>query len=143
MPFKIAFFMWKVWKGRIQMDDFFKRLGYCLPSRCWCCSEPAKETMSHVFFKSFVAYTVWYYFMVNAGISINGMSLQQAMAKCWIVQVVPRLKPIFQALPSIILWELWKRRNCQKHGEMVTISRIIYQISTSLQSLVKIRKPSI
>ncbi|XP_075080326.1 uncharacterized protein LOC142165846 [Nicotiana tabacum] len=28
LPFKIAFFMWKVWKRRIPLDDFFKWLGY-------------------------------------------------------------------------------------------------------------------
>ncbi|XP_016482447.2 uncharacterized protein LOC107803276 [Nicotiana tabacum] len=89
LPFKIVFFMWKVWKGRIPLDDFFKSTYsvLLLHGKCW---------NFH-----------------------NGMSLQQAIAKCWTVQVVPRLKPIFQALPSIILWELWKRRNCQKHGEMV------------------------
>nr|XP_016455996.1 PREDICTED: uncharacterized protein LOC107780002 [Nicotiana tabacum] len=41
------------------------------------------------------------------------------------------------------MWELWKRRNSHKYGEVVTISRVIYQVSTTLQSLVKVRKPTL
>ncbi|XP_075105034.1 uncharacterized protein LOC142179115 [Nicotiana tabacum] len=28
LPFKIAFFMWKMWKNKLPLDDFFRRLGY-------------------------------------------------------------------------------------------------------------------
>lgn len=74
-------------------------------------------------FRSYVARTVWYYFHANAGISMVGLSLQQAMVKCWTLQVLLRLKPVFQALPSVILWEFWKRRNSYKHRDVVTITR--------------------
>ncbi|XP_075103851.1 uncharacterized protein LOC142178409 [Nicotiana tabacum] len=36
LPFKIAFFMWKVWKNKLPLDDFFRRLGYLIASKCWC-----------------------------------------------------------------------------------------------------------
>lgn len=106
LPFKIALFMWKVWKGKLPLDDYFRRLGYFMPSRCWCCINPEEETMSHVFFRSYAAHSVWYYFLSNVGIAMEGLSLQQAVVKCWTIQVILGLKPIFQALPSIILWEL-------------------------------------
>lgn len=112
-----------------------------MPSRCWCCLNPDKETLVRVFYRSYAAHIVWYYFLSNAGISMEGLSLHQAITKCWTAQVVPRLKPIFQALPTIILWELWKRRNNYKHGEIDSISRVIYQVSSTLQALVKVRKP--
>nr|XP_009784530.1 PREDICTED: uncharacterized protein LOC104232953 [Nicotiana sylvestris] len=76
LPFKISFFMWKLWK----------------------------------------ALKVWSYFYSHAGLSLEGLPLHQAIVKCWTTKVIPRLKPIFQALPSIIVWELWKRRNNNKHG---------------------------
>lgn len=60
--------------------------------------------------------------------------------KCWTLKTIPRLQPIFQALPSIITWELWKRRNSYKHGDVVTMNGVIYQVSTTIQSLVKLRK---
>lgn len=40
LPFKIAFFMCKVWKAKLPLDDFMRRLGYFMPYRCWCCAEP-------------------------------------------------------------------------------------------------------
>nr|XP_016493380.1 PREDICTED: uncharacterized protein LOC107812734 [Nicotiana tabacum] len=104
LPFKIAFFMWKIWKGKLPLDDTFRRMGYFMSSRCWCCLNPDEETLAHVFYRSYAAYT---------------------------------------ALPSIILWELWKRRNRYKHGEVVSISIVIYQVSSTFQALVKVRKPSL
>lgn len=114
-----------------------------MPSRCWCYANPDEETLGHLFFRSYAATKVWSYFFSFAGLSLEGLNLHQAVVKCWTVQVVPRLKPIFQALPCIIIWELWKRRNNYKHGDSVTISRVIYQVSFTLQSLVKVRKPGI
>ncbi|XP_075100004.1 uncharacterized protein LOC142176387 [Nicotiana tabacum] len=143
LPFKIAFFMWKIWKGKLPLDDYFRRLGYFMPSKCWCCSNPDEETTTHVFFRSYAARATWSYFLTNSGIAVEGLSLQQAILKCWTLQVLPRIKPIFQALPSIILWELWKRCNSYKHVDSVSVSRVIYQISSTLQALVKVRKPSI
>nr|XP_016491607.1 PREDICTED: uncharacterized protein LOC107811236 [Nicotiana tabacum] len=42
----------------------------------------------------------------DEGINMEGLSMQQTILKCWAAQVVPRLKPILQDLPSIIVWEL-------------------------------------
>lgn len=49
LPFKIPFFMWKVWKNKLPLDEFFKRLGYLMASRCWCCVQPEEETLTHFF----------------------------------------------------------------------------------------------
>ncbi|XP_060182538.1 uncharacterized protein LOC132612249 [Lycium barbarum] len=53
------------------------------------------------------------------------------------------IKPIFYAIPSIIVWELWKKRNGDKHRNKVSISRVIYQASTNTQQFVRLRKPCI
>lgn len=143
LPFKIYFFMGKVWKAKLPLDDFLKRLGYCMPSRCWCCTEPQEESLTHLFFTSNAAKLVWKYFLTIDGIRIEGLSIHQAIIKCWTASVIPRIKPIMQSLPSCIVWELWKRRNGYKYGEAVTISRVIYQVSSSLQALVRVRKPGI
>nr|XP_016466227.1 PREDICTED: uncharacterized protein LOC107788988 [Nicotiana tabacum] len=110
LPFKIAFFMWKVWKGKLPFDDYVRILRYFMPSKC---------------------------------INMEGLLMQQTILKCWAAQVVPRLKSILQALPLIIVWELWKRKNSYKYGEAVTVSRVIYQISSTLQDLVRLRKSSL
>ncbi|XP_070008763.1 uncharacterized protein [Nicotiana sylvestris] len=140
LPFKIAFFMWKVWKEKLPLDDFMKRVGYCMPSKCWCCVQPDEESLQHLFFRSETAKTTWKYFLSRAGIAVEGLTLHQAITKCWTANVCLRLKPVMQALPSCVVWELWKRRNSMKYGDVVTTSRVIYQVSSNLQALVKVRK---
>ncbi|XP_075107168.1 uncharacterized protein LOC142180139 [Nicotiana tabacum] len=34
LPFKISFFMWKVWRNKLPLDEFMRRLGYLMASRC-------------------------------------------------------------------------------------------------------------
>ncbi|XP_033509087.1 uncharacterized protein LOC142166776 [Nicotiana tabacum] len=128
LPFKVSFFMWKVWKNKLPLDDFFKRLGYLMASKCWCCVLPQEETMTHLFFTSHAARKVWNYFLTVAGINVDRLTFHQATVRCWTLQTVPRLKPIIQAVPSIVVWELWKRRNGYKYGNPASINRVIYQI---------------
>nr|XP_016495997.1 PREDICTED: uncharacterized protein LOC107815006 [Nicotiana tabacum] len=143
LPFKIAFFMWKVWKAKLPLDDYLRRLGYIMPSKCWCCAQPKEESLVHMFFTSIVATTVWKYFLSRGGMALSGLSMHQAITKCWTSQVIPQLKPIMQAFPSCIVWKLWKRRNSLKYGDSVSISSVIYQVSTALQCLVQTRKPGL
>ncbi|XP_019242654.1 PREDICTED: uncharacterized protein LOC109222796 [Nicotiana attenuata] len=100
---KLRFFMWKVWRSRLPLDDFFRRLGYLMASKCWCCAEPREETTQHLFFTSYATDKVWKYYLGHAGIPINGITFHQAIVKCWTAYVVPRLKPIMQALPSSLI----------------------------------------
>ncbi|MCD9642395.1 hypothetical protein HAX54_029202, partial [Datura stramonium] len=112
--------------------------------RALACSHPDdRTTVPHLFLRFFVANRTWAYFCSAAGISVEGLHLHQIFLKWWNVDVLPRVKPIFWAIPSIIVWELWKKRNADKHGTTVTTSRIIYQVSTTIQQLVKLRKPGI
>lgn len=104
LPFKIAFFMWKLWKNKLLLEDFFRRLGYLMVSKYWCCDEPHEEIMKHLFFTSKAAKTMWRYFLGHAGIAIDGITFHKAIIKCWTVDAVPRLQPIVQALPSVIVW---------------------------------------
>ncbi|XP_016514982.1 uncharacterized protein LOC107831708 [Nicotiana tabacum] len=140
---RLAYKMIWVWKAKLPLDDFLRRLGYSMPSKCWCCADPKEESLVHLFFTSNTARSVWSYFMRRAGIALDGLSLHQAITKCWTAPIVPRLKPVLQALPACIVWELWKRRNSLKYGEAVSVSRVIYQVSYTLQSLVKLKKPGL
>ncbi|XP_075080304.1 uncharacterized protein LOC142165824 [Nicotiana tabacum] len=92
-------------------------------------------------FRSETAKTTWKYFLSRAGIAVEELTLHQVITKCWTANVCLRLKPGMQALPSCVVWELWKRRNSMKYGDAVTTSRVIYQVSSNLQALVKVRKP--
>ncbi|XP_019237995.1 PREDICTED: uncharacterized protein LOC109218121 [Nicotiana attenuata] len=102
-----------------------------------------EETMQHLFFTSYAAVRVWKYFLGHAGIALEGITLRQAITRCWTSDVLPRIEPILQALPTVIVWELWKRRKSYKHGDTVTINRVINQVSTTMQSLMQFRKPKL
>ncbi|XP_075077166.1 uncharacterized protein LOC142163913 [Nicotiana tabacum] len=49
LTFKISFFMWKLWKGKLPLDETIRRWGYFVPSRCWCCANPLRKHGSMCF----------------------------------------------------------------------------------------------
>ncbi|XP_070002801.1 uncharacterized protein [Nicotiana sylvestris] len=102
-----------------------------------------EESLLHLFFRSNAATSVWSYFLRRAGIALDGLSLHQAITKCWTTAVVPRLKQVLQALHAYIVWELWKRKKSLKYGEAVLVSRVIYQVSSTMQALVQLKKPGL
>ncbi|XP_070026560.1 uncharacterized protein [Nicotiana sylvestris] len=143
LPFKISFFLWKVWKAKLSLDDILRKIGYSIPSKCWCCADPKEESLVHLFFTSNAARSVWSYFLRRAGIALDRLSLHQAITKCWTAPVVPILKQVLQVLPACIVWEIWKRRNSLKYGDAVLVSRVIYLVSSTLQALVQLKKPGL
>lgn len=88
-------------------------------SRCWCCQQPQEESIEHIFVTSPTASKVWNLFKGVAGISVQLIQLKQIIRHWWYAQCCLKLKPLFQAVPAIITWELWKRRNAGKHGGSV------------------------
>ncbi|XP_019234932.1 PREDICTED: uncharacterized protein LOC109215344 [Nicotiana attenuata] len=140
---RAAYKMIWVWKAKLPLDDFIRRLGYFVPSKCWCCTQPKEETLQYLFFKSDTARSVCRYFLSRSGITMEGLTMHQAITRCWTAKVCPRLKPVMQALPSCVVWELWKRRNSMKYGDAVSTSRVIYQVLSILQGLVQVRKPGV
>ncbi|XP_059310907.1 uncharacterized protein LOC132062339 [Lycium ferocissimum] len=132
-----------VWHFKVPLGDVLRSWGYHMPSMCSCCASPKEETVHHIFLRCETAQRTWSYFSAAGGINIAGMHLHQLIVKWWTTDVLPRMKPIFYAIPSIIVWELWKKRNGDKHKDKVSISRVIFQASRNIQQLVKVRKPGI
>lgn len=119
LPFKISFFLWRLWRRKIATDDMWKRQGQMVMSRCWCYQQPQEESIEHIFVTSPTASKVWNLFKGVAGISVQLIQLKQIIRHWWYAQCCLKLKPLFQAVPAIITWELWKRRNAGKHGGSV------------------------
>lgn len=46
LPFKMAFTLW-AWKFRLPVGEMVQRMGISLPSRCHCCQNPKRETVSY------------------------------------------------------------------------------------------------
>ncbi|XP_070032252.1 uncharacterized protein [Nicotiana tomentosiformis] len=55
LPFKILFFLWRLWRRKVATDDLWRRQGYIVMSRCWCCHHPQEETIDHIFLTSPIA----------------------------------------------------------------------------------------
>ncbi|XP_070045332.1 uncharacterized protein [Nicotiana tomentosiformis] len=110
-------------------------------SRCWCCRNPKEETLPHVFLTSPAARYVWNYYGAPSGIRTYRKQLMQLINEWWSKPVNTSLNAVYQAMPSLIVWHLWKKKNSGKHGKSVSINRLIFQNSTSIQMLLKVRRP--
>ncbi|XP_059285201.1 uncharacterized protein LOC132038566 [Lycium ferocissimum] len=74
--------------------------------------------------------------------SSGGIAIATADYQMVASTVTGRLKHIFKAAPTIIIWELWKRKNSIKHGENKSLGTVIFQVYATIQRLVQIRNPS-
>lgn len=144
LPFKTCFFMWRLWKCRIPVDENTRRWGLQGPSKYWCYDKPAAETLAYVFRKSFYANRTWSCFSSFASILILDLTLRGSIFKWWKGEVKRREQPYFHALCNIILWELWRRRNKKKHNKKnITGLRLIYNLTRNMRLLLKDRKPTV
>ncbi|XP_019234078.1 PREDICTED: uncharacterized protein LOC109214596 [Nicotiana attenuata] len=141
LPFKISFFLWRVWKGKVPIDNLWRRGGYVVVSKCWCCLPPQEDSYQHLFLTSDTATKVWRNFTQATGLVINLVQVYQVIREWWNAKCCPKLKPLFQAAPALILWELWKRRNTIKHGGTVPCSRVIHEVNKTLYYMAKVRYP--
>lgn len=77
LPFKMNFFIWRVWKKRIATDDNLKQMRMKIISRCYCYESYQVETMEHLFLTSPIAQDLWKYFAAYVGIRVEDTHLQQ------------------------------------------------------------------
>ncbi|KAH0651617.1 hypothetical protein KY285_031747 [Solanum tuberosum] len=140
LPFKIGFFLWRVWRGRIATDDNLKRMRIQVVSKCYCCEEGQLETMSHLLLTAPIAQKLWKQFASCVGLSVTE-NLKQTIYRWWEHKMSHKLDQILKAVPAIIMWELWKRRNAIKHGKMITYNSMYYQCQLAIHQLIRIKFP--
>lgn len=141
MPIKISFFLWRVWRGKIATDDNLKKMKIPIVSKCYCCEKGEMETMKHLLLTAPIAQKLWKQFASCAGININGLTLQQLIFKWWEHKASTKVQQILQAVPAVIMWELWKRRNSYKHGKEVSYTNLYYQCQLIIYQLVRTKFP--
>nr|XP_016504630.1 PREDICTED: uncharacterized protein LOC107822596 [Nicotiana tabacum] len=100
-----------------------------------------EESFQHLFLTSKTATKVWETFLQAARLMTNMVQVHQVIRVWWNAKCCPKLRPIFQAAPAVILWEIWKRRNTRKHGGSVSCSRVIHEVNKTLYYLAKVRYP--
>ncbi|KAH0633247.1 hypothetical protein KY284_036033 [Solanum tuberosum] len=124
LPIKISFFLWRVWRRIIATDDNLKRRRMQVVSKYYCCETGEMETMSHLLLTAPVAQKLWKQFASCACVIISELTLQQLIFKWSEHSASSKLEHILKAIPAIIMWELWKRRNARRYGKEVTYNRI-------------------
>ncbi|KAH0650456.1 hypothetical protein KY284_030368 [Solanum tuberosum] len=83
---------------------------------------------------------VWKHFCGPIGINVENMQLSQLINLWWEIDAHHQIKYIFQVVLSIIVWELWKRRNTIRHGNKISSNKVIYQIMHTLIQFMKTRR---
>ncbi|KAH0765453.1 hypothetical protein KY285_001324 [Solanum tuberosum] len=53
----------------------------------------------------------------------------------WYVEAPSKLRLVFRAIPALILWSLWKRRNHIKHGGQLNLEGMVKQVTKNIQML--------
>lgn len=67
----------------------------------------------------------------------------QAMVRRWWTEVAThKLQQLCKAIPSLILWELWKKRNSRRHGVEVSLTTMIHNIQSNIQWLIEGLNPN-
>ncbi|KAK6792023.1 hypothetical protein RDI58_011104 [Solanum bulbocastanum] len=138
IPFKLSFLLWRIWKGRIATEENLKRMGVTIASRCYCCEEFEEETTQHLFLTAPIAQKLWKQFA--SGIQQHGC-LKQMITGWWEANTPIKLQFIFQAIPSIILWELWKRRNARRHGLDINFYKLKSRCVNTIIQLINMKYP--
>ncbi|XP_059285591.1 uncharacterized protein LOC132039063 [Lycium ferocissimum] len=138
VPFKISFFLWRLWKFKILVDDVLKRMNISIVSRCRCCLNPhQEETVQHLFLTGEFAAEIWQYYNAVVGIIAPRIQIHQKILQWWYMQGPTKLKSVMQAAPAFIYWQLWKRRNTIMLGGKMNKVKVINGINYNLQQVVK------
>ncbi|XP_060183374.1 uncharacterized protein LOC132613382 [Lycium barbarum] len=133
----MAFFLWIVWHRKLPVDDVLAFMGINLASICRCCMVPQQETMIHMFLTGEFAVDIWQVFATAVGVNGPFVQINQAITKWWTAKCNSKLRPLYQAAPSIIMYHLWKRRNTIVHGGRISRNQVLYGINQHLVQLAK------
>ncbi|KAK4721356.1 hypothetical protein R3W88_011589 [Solanum pinnatisectum] len=106
-------------------------------SRCLCCEEYKREIMKHLFLIACIVERLWKHFANFVGIKFEGLHLEQLIKVWWRVENNNKLRQVYRAIPALIIWELWKRRNTRKHGGDTTLKEMLIHIETAIHQLIR------
>ncbi|XP_059295460.1 uncharacterized protein LOC132048795 [Lycium ferocissimum] len=143
VPFKISFFLWRLWKFKVPVDEVVASIGIAIVSKCCCCNSAQPESINHLFLCGDFAAKVWSVFNAAAGLTMNYVQVKHAIRSWWGAKCRHKLKPVFKAISAFIVWQIWKWRNNQLHEGTMTFNRVIYHINLNIHLLCKVLFPGL
>ncbi|KAK4716559.1 hypothetical protein R3W88_014897 [Solanum pinnatisectum] len=99
--------------------------------------------MSHLFLTASIAQKLWKYFASCAGIDIEDRNLMQTIKCWWYAEASNKLQIVMRAIPALIMWGLWKRRNQIKHERHTSFEGLVHQVEKNLQLMVRMKSTDI
>lgn len=112
----MSFLAWKVWINKIPVTTLMTQWNSNISPMCKCCEVLMRETVENLFLKEETTCTIWSYFANAAGLLGPWIQVKQVMMKWWDTKGNTRHKLVCQAIPNVILWFIWRRRNELLHG---------------------------
>ncbi|WMV29180.1 hypothetical protein MTR67_022565 [Solanum verrucosum] len=106
---------------------------------CGCYEVPVRETVEHLFLQGKTTSTVWAYFSKAAGLLGPWIQVKQVIRKRWDTHGNPRQKRVYQAIPNVNLWFLWRMRNTLLRGGAYTIKKVIWDISNTIKNFIEMK----
>lgn len=112
IPFKLSFFLWRLWKKRLPTGEIFINNRIC-DNVIFCCFEDnSQEIIEHLFMECKFLKDLQEYFAAIVGVNGPFFTTPNSVIKRWNTAIIPKLKTIYKVVPIIILWQIWKKRNC-------------------------------
>lgn len=76
-----------------------------------------------------------------AGIQGPYIQLKQTLDKWWGADCNVKLRPLFNAVPIFIIWQIWKRRDVFRNGEKLSRFTMIREVNRNVHLFVVNRYP--
>ncbi|KAH0753252.1 hypothetical protein KY285_006400 [Solanum tuberosum] len=75
--------------------------------------------------------------MLASAVRVEGpfIQLQDTIYKWWNADCVSKLTPLFSAIHCLILLEMWKMKNKLKHGEKMTLDKMVAEIDRNIHRI--------
>lgn len=72
---------------------------------------------------------------------MEGVHLNQILYTWWSMENPAKVGQIAGAIPAMVMWELWKRKNARRHGKEYSYDWMVQQCQKSFQFFIKERYP--
>ncbi|KAK4721269.1 hypothetical protein R3W88_011502 [Solanum pinnatisectum] len=106
---------------------------------CCCCDQMASESFEHHFVSCPAANQMWSSFARAAGVEF--LQIKDTAYKWWNATCSAKLRPLFNAITGLLLWQIWKRRNRTRHGDKMNVQEMMIEVNRNLHRLAIFRYP--
>nr|XP_027067494.1 uncharacterized protein LOC113693117 [Coffea arabica] len=112
VPQKVSFFVLRLLRNHLSLDDILASYDFQLLSKCSYCLIQQIESLGHLFAEGGLAAEVWKFFGSVCGVHLNAGHVRGILGSCWLRRInSERLKLMFQILTSLVYWHIWKAKN--------------------------------